>query len=210
MHPAFLSADIPLQSLSQNERRLGDEGKSEKVAYSLDVAPHSMTLAIPMISTASPGLSWFDASAEIKALLTQAADCWHDTARSKQYIERAIALGNDNPNVLIAAYRYFFYKNDGEMALWVAQVVMGQVRQVEGLPQSWEELQPILLARKDEPMMRLYLHAYAASGLLLAKLGDVDGALAIATHIKAIDDQREFGGDFLYSILTTPLDDDDD
>ncbi|MEM7772157.1 MAG: hypothetical protein AAF327_16795 [Cyanobacteria bacterium P01_A01_bin.37] len=163
-----------------------------------------------MISTASPTLSWFDASADIKMLLTQAADCWHDTARSKRYIEQAIALGKDNPNVLIAAYRYFFYKNDGEMALWVAQVVMGQVQQTEHLPQSWDKLQPVLTARKEEPMIRLYLHAYAASGLLLAKLGDLDGALAIATHIKAIDDQREFSGDLLYSILTTPLDEDDD
>ncbi|MEB3213848.1 MAG: hypothetical protein VKL39_21045 [Leptolyngbyaceae bacterium] len=163
-----------------------------------------------MVSTTSSTLSWFDASADIKALLIQAADCWHDTALSKHYIEQAIALGNDNPNVMIAAYRYFFYKNDGEMALWVAQVVMGQVRQAEHLPQSWEELGSILSVRKEEPMIRLYLYAYAASGLLLAKLGDLDGALAIATHIRAIDDQREFSGDLLYSILTTPLDEDDD
>ncbi|MGJ3249090.1 MAG: hypothetical protein ACFE0I_23835 [Elainellaceae cyanobacterium] len=34
--------------------------------------------------------------------------------------------------------------------------------------------------------------------------------LAIATHVKAIDDQREFGGDFLYSILIASPDSDDD
>lgn len=162
-----------------------------------------------MLSTATSALSWFDVSANIKELLVQAADCWHDDTTSRQYIEQAIAQGKDNPDVLIAAYRYFFYKNNGEMALWVAQIVMKYVCQMESLPQDWDKLQPILRARKEEAMIRLYLHAYAAAGLLLAKLGDLDGAVAIATRLKAIDDRREFGGDLLYQILTTPPDDDE-
>lgn len=159
--------------------------------------------------SSSPSLSWFHASAEVKALLMAAADSWQDTTRSKRCIEQAIALGQDNPDVLIAAYRYFFYKNESELALWVAQLVMGEVQRTENLPQGWEDLYPILHVRKEESIIRLYLHAYAASGLLLAKLGDLDGARAIATHIKAIDNQREFGGDRLYTILTTSPDDDD-
>ena len=171
---------------------------------------HSRQPLTTMISQASPSLSWFDASADIKTLLAAAADCWHDTATSKQYVERAIALGKDNPDVLIAAYRYFFYKNDGEMALWIAQIVMDYVQRAEQFPNDWATLMPLLKTRKDEAMVRLYLHAYSASGLLLAKLGDLEGALAIAIRIKAIDDQREFGGDLLHHILTTSPDDEDD
>ena len=153
--------------------------------------------------------TWFDASAEIKTLLSEAAACWHDTEQSQRCVERAIALGQDNPDVLIAAYRYFFYKNNGEMALWMAHKAMSYVRQQEHLPEDWDALYPILKVRKDEPVMRLYLHAYAASGLLLAKLGDLTGALAIATHIQSIDEQREFGGDLLHSILTASPEDED-
>ncbi|MGJ3252426.1 MAG: hypothetical protein ACFE0J_15060 [Elainellaceae cyanobacterium] len=163
-----------------------------------------------MLLLAPSSLFGFDASAEVKALLTAAADCWHDTPLSQQYVERAIAQGKGNPDVLIAAYRYFFYKNNGEMALWVTRIVMDYVRQVEQLPHTWDSAHFLLHARKGDSIIRLYLHAYAASGLLLAKLGDLEGALAIATHIKAIDDQREFGGDLLYSILIAPPDNDDD
>ena len=165
-----------------------------------------MTSATVSTST----VSWFNASADIQSLLMAAADCWQDTAKSQQYMEQAIAQAIDNPDVLIAAYRYFFYKSNSEMALWAAQKTMDYIRQTEALPEDWDELQSTLIARKAETMVRIYLHAYAASGLLLAKLGDVDGALAIATRIKAIDDQREFSGDLLHQILTTPLDDDDD
>ncbi|MEB3230917.1 MAG: hypothetical protein VKJ64_07910 [Leptolyngbyaceae bacterium] len=158
----------------------------------------------------STTVSWFNASADIQALLMAAADCWEDTARSQQYVEEAIAQGINNPDVLIAAYRYFFYKSNSEMALWAAQKTMDHIRQLESLPGDWDKLQPILQARKSDLMVRIYLHAYAASSLLLAKIGDVEGALAIATRIKAIDDQREFSGDLLHQILTTPLDDEDD
>jgi hypothetical protein len=163
-----------------------------------------------MSLASSSTLSWFDVSADIQVLLAKAADCWQETYHSRKYIEQAIALGQDNPDVLIAAYRYFFYKNDHEMALWVAHSVMDHVRQTHQLPDEWVDLCPVLTARKSDPMIRLYLHAYAASGLLLAKLGDLDKALAIATRIKAIDDRREFSGDLLHRILTVPPDDDDD
>ncbi|MGK7888844.1 MAG: hypothetical protein AB4042_05875 [Leptolyngbyaceae cyanobacterium] len=158
----------------------------------------------------SATVSWFNASADIQSLLMAAADCWQDPAKSQKYMEEAIAQGMNNPDVLIAAYRYFFYRSNSEMALWAAQKTMDYIRETEELPEEWDELQPTLIVRKSEPMVRVYLHAYAASGLLLAKIGDLDGALAIATRIKLIDDQREFSGDLLHQILTTPLDNDDD
>ncbi|NEQ95408.1 MAG: hypothetical protein F6K30_01530 [Cyanothece sp. SIO2G6] len=158
----------------------------------------------------SATVSWFNASADVQSLLMAAADCWQDTAKSQQYMEQAIAQSMNNPDVLIAAYRYFFYKSNSEMALWAAEKTMEHIRQVEALPEAWDALQSVLTVRQSEPMVRVYLHAYAASGLLLAKMGNVEAALTIATRVKAIDEQQEFSGDLLHQILTTSPDDDDD
>jgi hypothetical protein len=56
----------------------------------------------------------------------------------------------------------------------------------------------------------LYLNAYAASGLVLAKLGKIAAAKEISTRIKGIDDKNDFGASILFDILTRPPEDDDD
>lgn len=153
--------------------------------------------------------SWFPVTDDVKQLLEQATHRWQDGLEADHYIEQAIAATDNNPDVLIAAYRYFFYKNNCAKALEIAERVVTQVRASENLPTDWESLQPILQAGKEEPVFRLYLNAYSATGMLLAKLGELEQAKTIATQIKAIDDRNEFGADVILSILT-PAEEDDD
>ncbi|MDX2215656.1 MAG: hypothetical protein SFY66_20505 [Oculatellaceae cyanobacterium bins.114] len=70
--------------------------------------------------------------------------------------------------------------------------------------------QPILLNRIEDSMIRLYLNAYSASGLLFAKLGDIERANAIATQIQDIDLKNEFGATLILDILTPAVEDDDE
>ncbi|MGD1951023.1 MAG: hypothetical protein ACFB14_15435 [Leptolyngbyaceae cyanobacterium] len=56
-------------------------------------------------------------------------------------------------------------------------------------------------------MVRLYLSAYGTSGLLFARLGQLENAQRIAAQIQQID-AKEFGGELLFSILTTADDED--
>ena len=60
------------------------------------------------------------------------------------------------------------------------------------------------MSRKDEPIIRLYLNAYAASGLVLAKIGEIDKAKTVSAQVKEIDDKNQFGAAILYDILTRP------
>jgi hypothetical protein len=155
-----------------------------------------------------PTLSWYDLPIEVKQLLIAAANTWEDTTQSQSYIHQALAIANQSLDVLVAAYRYFFYKHNDEAALQIATQVIEQIQQLEDLPAEWEVLAPILQDRKEEPNIRLYLNAYAASGLVMARMGAIAEATAITSRISEIDDKREFGATTIFQILTQPDEED--
>ena len=64
------------------------------------------------------------------------------------------------------------------------------------------------MAGKDDPILRLYLTAYAARGLLLAKLGRLDEARLISCRVKELDDRREFCASTVFDVLTAPAGED--
>jgi tetratricopeptide (TPR) repeat protein len=154
--------------------------------------------------------SWFDVADDVKELLILAAKTWENTEESTKYMQQALDKTGDNTDVLIAAYRYFYYKNNYVLALTTAEKITAKIRKEENLPSNWEELKPILIKRHEENQIRLYLNAYAASGLILAKLGKIEQAKEISTRIKGIDEKNDFGAGILFDILTRPPEDDDD
>lgn len=153
--------------------------------------------------------SWFDVSDDVKELLILAAQTWENTEVSEKYMQQALAKTGDNTDVLVAAYRYFYYKNNYVLALTTAEKIIAKIKEVEKLPDNWQALLPILVKRHEEHQIRLYLNAYAASGLVLAKLGKIEEAKEISTRIKGIDDKHDFGAGILLDILTRPPEEDD-
>lgn len=152
--------------------------------------------------------SWFQIPEDIKKLLILAAENWENTLDSEKYMNQALAKTGENTDVLVAAYRYYFYKNNYIMALQTANKVIDIIKEAEELPTQWEQLKPILASRKDDCKIRLYLNAYAASGLVLAKLGEIEQAKEISARVKEIDDKNEFGAGIIYDILTSPKEED--
>jgi tetratricopeptide (TPR) repeat protein len=161
------------------------------------------------MKTSEAILSWYDVSPEVKQLLVAAAQNWENTSESEQYIYQALAKNETNLDVLVAAYRYFFYKNNNAMALNVALKVIEKIKAIEHFPESWEQLKPILQNRREESNIRLYLNAYSASGFVLARLGEREKAQEIASRVKEIDDKNEFGASVIWDILTNPEEEED-
>ncbi|AFW94248.1 hypothetical protein VB638_04830 [Dolichospermum sp. UHCC 0684] len=153
--------------------------------------------------------SWFDVADDVKELLILAAQTWENTEESTKYMQQALAKTGDNTDVLVAAYRYFYYKNNYVLALTTAEKITAKIKKAESLPDNWQELKPILVKRHEESQIRLYLTAYAASGLVLAKLGNIEKAKEISIRIKGIDDKNDFGAGILLDILTRPPEVDD-
>jgi hypothetical protein len=153
--------------------------------------------------------SWFDVSDDVKELLILATQTWDNTEASDSYIQQALAKTEENTGVLVAAYRYFYYKNNYVLALTTAEKITAKIKKEENLPDNWQALLPILVQRYQEPQIRFFLNAYAASGLVLAKLGKIEQAKEISTRIKGIDDKNNFGAGILLDILTRPPEEDD-
>jgi tetratricopeptide (TPR) repeat protein len=141
--------------------------------------------------------------------LLLAAEHWDENALSERYIEQALEAHDGELEVLVSAYRYYFYKSRSERALALADRVLERLQRDASLPRAWEELRPTLMASKDDPIIRLYLAAYAARGLLLAKLGRFDEARLISSQVKEFDDGREFCAGTVFDVLTPPAADDD-
>lgn len=162
-----------------------------------------------MTQTIQEKYSWYEASSEVKDLLVLASDCWEDTTRAEAYINEALAKAGKNINVLIGAYRFFFYKAKPNIALQIAQKVLKLVQEDENLPTDWEQLKPILISRKNDLAIRLYIHAYSAQGFLFAKLGQVEEAKIITERVKEIDGSREFCATTVFEVLTQEPEEDD-
>ncbi len=153
--------------------------------------------------------SWFQVPENVKNLLVLAAQTWENTSESEKYIHQALEQAGENTDILVSAYRFFYYKNNYSLALQTAIKVLGKIKEVEKFPEDWEQLQPILVKRQEEPQIRLYLNAYAASGMLLAKLGEIEQAKEISNRVKEIDKDNDFGAGILLDILTRPAEEED-
>lgn len=154
--------------------------------------------------------SWYQVPKNVKSLLLLAAENWENTSESEQYMNQALSQAGDNTDVLIGAYRYFFYKKNYPMALKITEKVLEKVKRLEKLPNDWQQLKPILSSRKDDPNIRLYLSTCVASGFVLARLGELEKARELTQRVKEISDTSEFSASTINDILTRPADDDED
>ena len=92
--------------------------------------------------------SWYEVPEDVKQLLVLAADNWENTSESEKYINQALGKTDNNIDVLISAYRYFYYKQNYQMALETAEKVKNKVKETEKLPVDWEQLKPVLIDQK--------------------------------------------------------------
>ncbi|MDJ0898923.1 MAG: hypothetical protein QNJ55_08925 [Xenococcus sp. MO_188.B8] len=161
------------------------------------------------MQTIQDQFSWCDVEPEIKKLLLLASENWEYTGLAEKYIRSALFQAGKNLDVLVGAYRFFFYKHQPATALSIAEQVLQLISKTENLPIEWPQLKPILLNHKQEPNIRLYLNAYAAKGLILAQLGKLDSAKLISERVREIDDSREFCATTVFEVITQSSDEEE-
>jgi hypothetical protein len=154
-------------------------------------------------------LSWCNVQPEIKQLLLLASENWDNTVLAEKYIREALFRGENNLDVLVGAYRFFFYKHQPKVALSIARQVLSSLAATENLPHEWSQLKPILITHQQEPKIRLYLNAYAAQSLILAQLGRIEEAKVISQRVREIDDRREFCATTVFEVITRSPDEDE-
>ena len=146
--------------------------------------------------------SWYDVPEDVKQLLVKAADNSENTSECEKYISQALAKTQNELDVLIAAYRYFFFKEKYQMALQTAEKVEEKAKQIAKLPDDWEDQKPILIKREEEQIIQIYVNAYSATGIIFAALGASEKAQEISDKVKDIDRENVFTAGVLADIST--------
>ncbi|NJK99469.1 MAG: hypothetical protein HC838_07825 [Spirulinaceae cyanobacterium RM2_2_10] len=155
----------------------------------------------PASLPSTAGLSWYAVPEAVKQWLAIASEHWDEPEVGDRYMDRALEQASDCPDVLVSAYRYFFYTHNYPRALQITDTVLATVSASHAMPAVWSERKLFLSQHREEPAIRLYINAYAASGLIRARLGEVDRAKQIAAQVSELENQNEFGGKVIHDIL---------
>jgi len=148
----------------------------------------------------------------LDALLRQVGDAWSSPDQARRLIKRALAEYPDEEEAFVAAYRYFFYRNDLTSALGIAEQCLARIQHELDLPSDWRQLEPgqIDFAEPGLPRHRFLLFALNAYAYLLARLGrnaEADQAFAVVSRLDPAD---KIGAARLQAVLRRGPDADDD
>jgi hypothetical protein len=134
-------------------------------------------------------------SPEVGRLLAVAAERYGSEAAEHSLL-RAYFLEPEHPTVLVALYRYFFYRHRYREALLTAERAIALTAARLDLPARWEQLTPGHLGvsvQVSMSMTRFLLLALKGSAYLLLRLNEPAAALARLDKIATIDTSDRLG-----------------
>lgn len=134
-------------------------------------------------------------SPEVGRLLAQAAERY-GTPAAEHSLLRAYFLEPEHLSVLVALYRYFYYRHCYREALVTADRAIAAAAVRLELPRRWQDLSPSDLGRSVLVSMtttRFLLMALKGSGYLLMRLGEPAAALERFDKIAQIDSSDRIG-----------------
>ncbi len=115
----------------------------------------------------------------------------------------------EQPQVLVALYRFFYYQHRLEEALQVAERVLTLFAARLNLPQRWQELQPAAVTAIT-PALRFYLLALKGAGYLELRLGRIAAAEERLGCLLALDPLDRLGAGALLRVVQPPINPDEE
>lgn len=132
---------------------------------------------------------------DIEALLTDASQRYGEEA-AELSLMRAYFLEPRHLTVLVALYRYFYYRQRYREALITAERAIAIVADRLDLPPRWQDLSEANLSAATQISMtltRFLLLALKGSGYLLMRLDEPKAALARFEKIAEVDTSDRLG-----------------
>jgi len=155
---------------------------------------------------------YFDEPLDPRAqgLLAEAALAYGEPAAETKLLA-AEAIAPEHLGVLVALYRYYFYRHQHGAALAVADRTMVVVARRLNFSRTWTEITPDDIARASAgqaELVRFYLHALKGSGYLHLRLGNHDKGLERLDRLTALDPKDRIGAKVLADVARQALQDD--
>jgi tetratricopeptide (TPR) repeat protein len=137
---------------------------------------------------------------EVAELIDQAAHEYGDDV-AESHLMRAYFLAPEDLSVLVALYRYFYYRHRYADALIIAERAIALTADRLGVDRDWRRLDTEALGHAvlaSMTLTRFLLLALKGAGYLRLRLGDIEAGLECLEKVAALDDNDRLGmGDLL-------------
>jgi tetratricopeptide (TPR) repeat protein len=129
------------------------------------------------------------------AAVEEASTLWGEPERAEALLVQAMADAPDSLEVLVALYRFYFYRNELEKAVALAERCIAHGAWEIGIDPDWrkEVAGNVDFGDFSLPRHRFYLFALNAYGYLLARLGRKEEAEAALSAVMRLDPHDRIG-----------------
>lgn len=142
-------------------------------------------------------------SGEVRQLIDAAAESYGDGERAELLLQKARLQAPESLTVMVALYRFYFYRHRLAETLEVAARAMQLSGSVLGLESDWTGLKPEEFDRQAAGRVttgRFYLFALKGAGYLNMRQGDLELGTAQLKKVRELDPEDRLGASVLLKV----------
>lgn len=141
-------------------------------------------------------------SPEVQNLITTASGLYSEGA-AEQPLLAALQLAPESLNVLVSAYRFYYYQHRLEDALNIAEQALTITARRLAIPLDWHLLTEAHLnvGSHAVALLRFHLLSLKAKAYLLLRLGDKETGKTILEKLVALDENNRLGAKQLLDVI---------
>ena len=141
--------------------------------------------------------------AEARAHLERAAERYHLTDVAETHLFQAEAIAPDHAAVLIALYRFYFYKGRLSEALDVARACVEKAMRLNVLGDDWRRVraEDAAFGEWEALLPRFFLFSLKGYAYLSMRLGNLDQGRQAAEKLLELDPRDRIGAQVLIDVL---------
>lgn len=149
--------------------------------------------------------------AEAQRHLVRAAQCYHLTDVAETHLAAADAIAPDHAAVLIAFYRFYFYKGRLLEALGIARACVDKAMRENVLGEDWRRVRAgdARFGEWDALVPRFFLFSLKGYAYLSLRLGRLEEGRQAAEKLIELDPRDRIGARVLIDVLDRMGQDDD-
>ncbi|MEA1675928.1 hypothetical protein [Nitrospirillum sp. BR 11163] len=149
---------------------------------------------------------------EVTHHLSAAARAYHLDEVAERHLRQARLAAPGHAAVLIALYRFYFYKGRLKDALDIARLCLAKAAQDNKLPADWRQVvaTDADFSRFDAPLPRFFLFTLKGYAYLQMRTGGLDEGLAAVLKLLELDPSDKVGAQVLLNVIQRMGQDDHD
>jgi len=169
----------------------------------------AMMLDVPQLPDALPGGGLPSAAYHH---LCAAGASYHLDAEAERHLSLAQAAAPGHAAVLIAYYRYYFYKGRLSEALHIARLCLAKAAMDNDLPPDWRQVTAgdAAFGRYEAVLPRFFLFVLKGYAYLQMRLGNLEEGEAAVRKLLELDADDKIGAKVLLAVIQRRGESDDD